>query len=72
MIRTAKVLSDLDRVPVLLAQAPAARDSGSAKARRERTLELYRAEAKGYTIYRDASRRDEVKLLTEPVYVWTI
>src|SRR4051812_37295578 len=61
-------------VPALLAQAqppePAGADAPS-KSRRERMLEVYRSEARGYTIYRDATRREEARLLPEPGYTWT-
>jgi hypothetical protein len=42
-----------------------------ARMRRQRLLEIYATEAAGYTIYRDASRKDRVELRPEPVYVWT-
>jgi hypothetical protein len=71
MNRTSPALWTLAALPLLLAQAPATRDTASPKTRRERTLDYYRSEAKGYTIYRDASRREEAKLSREPVYVWT-
>jgi hypothetical protein len=41
------------------------------RTKRERLLEIYATEAAGYTIYRDASRKDKVELRPEPVYVWT-
>jgi len=63
---------------VLLAlpsQTPAPKgDSGpqqSAPSKREQLLEIYTNEAAGYTIYRDASRKERVDLQREPVYVWT-
>ncbi len=37
----------------------------------ERLLEIYTNDAAGYTIYRDASRKERVELRREPVYVWT-
>jgi hypothetical protein len=43
----------------------------AARAKRERLLEIYTGEAEGYTIYRDASRKDRAELRREPVYVWT-
>ena len=56
-------------------QSPAAKDDAAAqqaaRAKRERLLEIYRTEAAGYTIYRDASRKEKVELRPEPVYVWT-
>jgi hypothetical protein len=59
-------------LPALLGQAPAV-DSGdpAAKALRDRLREIYLAEASGYTIYRDSSRKEKVELRHEPVYVWT-
>jgi hypothetical protein len=44
---------------------------GAARAKRERLLKIYASEAAEYTIYRDASRKDRVELVREPVYVWT-
>ncbi|HLN06645.1 MAG TPA: serine/threonine-protein kinase, partial [Acidimicrobiales bacterium] len=41
------------------------------RAKRERLLEIYGAEAAEYAIYRDASRKEKVELRPEPVYVWT-
>jgi hypothetical protein len=56
-------------------QSPAANDDAAAqraaRAKRERLLEIYATEAAGYTIYRDAGRKDRVELRPEPVYVWT-
>jgi hypothetical protein len=56
-------------------QSPVAKDDAatrqSARAKRERLLEIYGAEAAQYTIYRDASRKERVELRPEPVYVWT-
>jgi hypothetical protein len=56
-------------------QTPVAKDDAAtqqaARAKRERLLEIYASEAAGYTIYRDASRKDKVELRPEPVYVWT-
>ena len=43
----------------------------AARAKRERLLQIYGAEAAGYAIYRDASRKEKVELRPEPVYVWT-
>jgi hypothetical protein len=71
MIQTRRPILILATLPALLGQAPAEPDAGSARARRERTIGLYRSEAKGYAIYRDAARLEEVKLSPEPVYVWT-
>ena len=66
-------------LPMLLGQAPGGkgdepdRTKGdpAAKAKRERLHALYLSEAEGYTIYRDASRKEKVELRREPVYVWT-
>jgi hypothetical protein len=59
----------------LFGPPPAARGDSAAplpsKDKRERLLEIYRNEAEGYTIYRDASRREKVELRGEPVYLWT-
>lgn len=59
----------------LLAQPPAAHDSSPARPSdrdmRQRLLDLYTAEAAGYTIYRDDSRREKLELRREPVYIWS-
>jgi hypothetical protein len=56
-------------------QVPAVKDDATAqqtaRAKRQRLLEIYAKEAAGYTIYRDASRKEKVELRREPVYVWT-
>jgi hypothetical protein len=56
-------------------QSPVASDDQAtqqaARAKRERLLEIYTGEAEGYSIYRDASRKEKVELRREPVYVWT-
>ena len=56
-------------------QTPVVKDDAAtqqaARAKRERLLEIYTSEATGYTIYRDASRKDKVELRREPVYIWT-
>jgi hypothetical protein len=56
-------------------QTPVAKDDAAmqqaARVKRERLLEIYTSEATGYTIYRDASRKDKVELRREPVYIWT-
>jgi hypothetical protein len=58
----------------LLAQPPAPTDDPVARsaghARSKYLLEVYTAEAAGYTIYRDASRKEKLELRREPVYVW--
>ena len=58
----------------LLAQPPASGDDPASRsaghARSQRLLEVYTAEAAGYTIYRDASRKEKLELRREPVYVW--
>jgi hypothetical protein len=43
----------------------------AAKAKREFLLDLYVKEAESYTIYRDASQKEQLELRHEPVYVWT-
>lgn len=58
-------------LPALLAQAPANGDDADPKAKRERTIAIYREEARGYKIWRDASREEELKLVPEPVFAWT-
>ena len=62
-------------LPILLGQAPPAKDDvarqQAEKAKRVRLLEIYRAGAAKYTIYRDSSHREKVELKPEPVYVWT-
>ena len=61
--------------PPLLGQPPAPKDDSAsqqaARSKRERLLEIYTKDAAGYTIYRDASRKEKVELQREPVYVWT-
>src|SRR5262249_4544269 len=56
-------------------QAAAAHDEAAvqqaSRAKQERLLELYGAEAADYAIYRDASRTEKLELRPEPVYVWT-
>jgi hypothetical protein len=41
------------------------------KSKRDRLLAIYVEEAAGYTIYRDADKKEKVELRREPVYVWT-
>ncbi len=41
------------------------------RTKRERLLEIYTKDAAGYTIFRDADRKEKVELQREPVYVWT-
>ena len=43
----------------------------AARSKRERLMEIYSNDAAGYTIHRDASRKERVELQREPVYVWT-
>jgi hypothetical protein len=56
-------------------QSPVAKEDAAAqqaaRAKRERLHEIYATEAAGYTIHRDASRKDKVELRPEPVYIWT-
>jgi hypothetical protein len=56
-------------------QTPVANDDAAnqkaARAKRERLLEIYAAEAAEYTIYRDAGRKEKVELRRDPVYIWT-
>jgi hypothetical protein len=54
-----------------LAPLAAAQEEEAAKRKHERLLELFRNEAAGYTIYRDAHRKEKLELQREPVYVWT-
>lgn len=54
---------------VLLAQDPP--PELAPKVRRERLLRVYRGEAAGYEIYRDASRKEKVELRGASVYSWT-
>jgi hypothetical protein len=42
-----------------------------AQALRERLLKLHRGDALEYTMYRDASRSEQLEFREEPVYVWT-
>ncbi len=59
----------------LLGQAPISNDDAAAREaarnKRERLLKLYTSEAAEYTMCRDSSRRDQLELRREPVYVWT-
>jgi hypothetical protein len=61
--------------PVLMGQAPAPKEDSvsreTARSKRERLMEIYSNDAAGYTIHRDASRKERVELQREPVYVWT-
>src|SRR4051812_20887820 len=57
--------------PLLLGQAPATRDGTAPKARKDRMLELYRADATRYVIHKDSTWREKVELRPEPVYVWS-
>jgi hypothetical protein len=50
---------------------PPPRLDPAARVKHERLLEIYREDAAGYTIYRDAGRTEKVELRTDPVYVWT-
>jgi hypothetical protein len=70
MIRRWSWLPSLALLPFLLAQAPVEKPAAS-KTKNERLLEIYQADAEGYTMYRDASRREKVELRHEPVYLWT-
>ena len=62
-------------IPALLGQSPASKDDTAtqqaARSKREQLLVVYTNDAGGYTIYRDASRKEQVELQREPVYVWT-
>ena len=61
-------------VPALLGQAPsdsAGKADRGMQTKHERLLKLYTREAEGYTIHRDASRREKLELRPKPVYVWT-
>ena len=42
-----------------------------ARAKKETLHRLYLGEAEGYTMFRDSSRREKLRLNPEPVYVWT-
>jgi hypothetical protein len=66
-------------LPLVMGQAPGqspGRSRGSdvasdpTRPKKERLLAIYLGEAEGYTIYRDASKKEKVELLREPVYVW--
>ncbi len=58
---------------LLMGQGPASTppNQAAAKARREQLVELYRGEAAGYVIFRDASRQEKVELRQDPAYAWT-
>lgn len=59
----------------LLAQPPVAHDGKAAQTSdremRQHLLDVYVADAAGYTIYRDASRKEKLELRREPVYIWS-
>jgi hypothetical protein len=59
----------------LLAQPPAAPDGKAAqpsdREMRQHLLDVYVADAAGYTVYRDASRKEKLELRREPVYIWS-
>ena len=57
--------------PAIAGDDEVTRPMPDAKAKRERLLEVYRTEAAGYTIHRDASGKEKVELRNDPVYVWT-
>ena len=62
-------------LPALPSQSPAPKDDSATQAgcrsKREQLMEIYSKDAAGYTIYRDASRKERVELQREPVFVWT-
>ncbi len=62
-------------LPVWEAQSRPARDESppeqAARSKREQLSAIYANDAAGYTIYRDASRKETVELQRDPVYVWT-
>jgi hypothetical protein len=62
-------------LPFPLGQTSAPTDKSApqaaARSKRERLLEIYTKDAAGYTIFRDADRKEKVELQREPVYVWT-
>jgi hypothetical protein len=72
IMNAAWLLVVLTSVPGQLSAAQdKAETQQAARAKRERLLQIYGAEAAGYAIYRDASRKEKVELRPEPVYVWT-
>ena len=66
-----RTLALLLLLPILLGQAQATRPDPAIKSRRDRLLKLYRGEAEGYSIFRDAAHAEKVELRPEPVYSWT-
>ncbi len=61
-------------VPALFGQAPegpAGKGDRAKEVKRERLLQIYTREAEGYTVHRDASRREQLELRKKPVYIWT-
>jgi hypothetical protein len=71
IMNSAWLLVVLTAVPGQAAAAQEEAGQQAARARRERLLEIYGAEAAEYAIYRDASRKEKLELRPEPVYVWT-
>lgn len=64
----------LSLLPLLLGVAIAQEGPSTEQAdkrKRERLIEIYRAEAAGYTIYHDATRKEKLALEPDPAYVWT-
>ncbi len=61
-------------LPALLGQAPAGsagKGDRAMEGKHERLLKIYTREVEGYTIHRDASRREKLELRPKPVYIWT-
>ncbi len=57
--------------PVSCPEGPAARPSSTPRPSANGCWRSTPSDAAGYTIYRDASRKEKVELQREPVYVWT-
>ena len=57
-------------LPMVIA-APAGAEEPSARAKHERLLAIYTAEAEGYAIYRDRAHAEKVELRRQPVFSWT-
>lgn len=70
-LAAAAMLAGAVRAQTPPAGRPVEEKSAAARARREKTHEIYLKEALGYTIYRDASRAEKAELRREPVYIWT-
>ena len=68
--QTPEQAAQVKREPTVVDRSVIERQQSSqlaAKAKRARLLEIYAGEAAGYTIYRDATRKEKAELRREPV-----